>query len=758
MDHNSPPQTLTTDYARIQWLEILDPCLARLNSGSIWEKISRIGFFFSSSSRAYFNSLAIQILDVTFWSVGSRVSSNLSLLPSHHAARHGTVDQAQVSVPLDTQHTMDFKTLFHIGLIRRARDNTDNTVKLQNPRIKSTAPRTKSKRVVSGLRKAFSIHRRHDSGVDSAARESDAIEPPAPSASQLFRLELPEQQAGVLNDSSVEVPRIEAKKAVKSDQSPLSTATYNTLTPQSSASSAIETAQTTTGFEALESDDMENSLLRSHELDVTVEYETAPAELGEAEKLLHQYHAAAEKEEANPNHKTSPLGAIVKMNNAKNNTRSALPPYMTSPAYRRQQPATAKEACEALQRRQLIKSLAFNGIYNIGDAALVLEQLKAHLILKAHNPLAPELILNFDDVQVRTNQLGAIERRWISRFFALQSTAHLVDCRSMSAADCDMITAQLFPNERGNLLKPEYFEIFMEGLGEEGILPLQEARRIARLGVTHEEFDNGARYTGPSCDARTHRYNASTLTMFDIPHSPTWTHSPNSPPRDLYFYLRILVEAAVYKQQVWKSHFFPNARSRLLSFYTAHHLSSQGHVLPAHLSPFVRAWSPRAVRLLHRGTLLCHFLSRHHTGNITDFGIIRATRAAFVHIPGQSVFSAEALESFLYHRVVGSGMAVGCIPQILALHPGNDVLCEDEERWAGVLAGLSDRAWGFEREEREREKERAGAVERFEAQRRAGMGRWERARWRWRWKAKGEVKRWFDPFAVEVEDASVHGS
>jgi hypothetical protein len=388
------------------------------------------------------------------------------------------------------------------------------------------------------------------------------------------------------------------------------------------------------------------------------------------------------------------------------------------------------------------------------------EELNAHYALKArhqHDTDFPDLILNFDGIHVSASQLRSVERNWVSRYNAMRKLNSLVERKQLGAEDCELIVEQLFPTKSREILDPEHFDIFMNGLGLEGIITASEAKRITRLAVSVEEFEAGARWTTTlqHRHAAQHTHNLSTLAIFDIPNdgyrsgvsSSTY---PPAPRADLAHYLRILVEAAVYDQAFWKCYFFSNARSKLQSFYEAHRIQQQGLLTPPALTPYKRSWNYRETRLLQRGHILCTLLSSFEFNTLTDFGLIRAIRGTFVPLPGQGYWDPDDLSTFLYHRVVSSGLAISSIPDIVALHPEHDSAFGNASLAAGIVRKLESQAEAFRQEEEVRTREMEKSASTFEQMKMREMGRWGRMKSRWRKRfGKGVAVRPFDPFAEQ---------
>jgi hypothetical protein len=489
-------------------------------------------------------------------------------------------------------------------------------------------------------------------------------------------------------------------------------------------------------------------------------FEAAMADRRTADKLLAQHHAAI-KPQANTGKRVKPLEIIIKKKSSRDSHGIAhLPSNFSLPAHCRTHSGTANQAIEALRRRQAIKHLAFHAADGCPTNIDIMDQINAHFHLKTRHADGeiPDVTFNVNGINIRASQMpiGSVERNWIKRYNAAVNNAELVERRLMNSEDHEMIVAQLFPEERSHILKPEHFEIFMAGLGEEGILTKAQAKSIANIAVTHQEFDQGVHYVEGSVKKHAHRRNPTEIAIFDIPQGASRSVASFSPrptnQHELYYYLRILVEAAVYDQKFWKGYFFPNARNKLNDYFQAYKTSQEGWLLPPNLTDYKREWTHREVRLLHRGQLICNLLKQYEANDVTDFGIIRAIRATYVGIPAQPSWCAEDLESFLYHRVADSGLAVSKIPEILLLHPDNDMTFANSRLRQHVVGGLRERAELFEKEEAARLKEINRSHMTFEEAKRKGLTRWERMKERLR-SAFGKREAFvpFDPFAPEHE-------
>lgn len=495
-------------------------------------------------------------------------------------------------------------------------------------------------------------------------------------------------------------------------------------------------------------------------LDQPTELEKAMAAMRAAEEVLNQRHAVI-KAQPNIGKKMMPSEAHEKTTKLEDKPRTAhLPAHISTPVYKRKhQFSNVKDAAEALNRRDFATKLAYNAVQGCPSAVMTADRINAHFELQARESESTKtkLLVSANGLVIDVNAFGTVEHNWLARYKTISNNVELLERRLIGSEDYETIASQLFPDYREKIFKPEHFEIFVAGLGEEGILTRSQAKTIARLGVTVEEFDEGACYTGPSKDDDIHKYGAAALSIFDIPApdrrtATSLTKAPKTTGPDLYPYLRTLVEAAVYDQKIWKGYFFANARSKLTDFYQAHALTEEGWLLPPNLTAYQRPWSHRDLRLLHRGHLLYQLLAQYDTGDITDFGILRAVRATFVHIPAQPFFSPEDLESFLYHRLPGSGLPASQVPHILALHPDHDTAFANPKLRQVIMSGLEERADAFVLEEQQRLKEIEVSFSTFVSATKAQMSAWQRVKAKCkRVFGRKVVVRPFDPYAPEHE-------
>lgn len=573
-----------------------------------------------------------------------------------------------------------------------------------------------SNHIAIGLRKVFRLH------FSKSHRElhsnASALALPPQTPAQLYRFESPKATKPLDLDTTPSSPPVsEPRPANSSSPSPLSVNTAPT-TPDSIAPTFIPG--------------------HTQKTSATPEYEAALAGLRDAEKLLEQRHTVVKSRPEATKKRISPSAVPRKSKKPKSARTSHLPSHLPTPFQKhRQESRTANEACDTHSRRQLVKDLTYRAAGGCDDAIIVMEELNTHFLLQNRhaNQEIPDLVLNFNGVLFCASDLRNVERTWISRFNAIRRLQGLVVRKRVSAEDYEQIATQLFPAELKELLRSECFEIFLSGLSCEGIISEGEAKNFTRLAVSSEEFETGARWTGQYTTqtryAGQHRRNPSALTIFDIPkqaHSTFPSISARATPGqpNLYSYLRILVEAAVYEQTFWKGYFFANARSKLNDFHLAHKMSQEGRMLPPHLTDYRRDWTYYEGRVLARAHLVCTLLASCENRELTDFGIIRVVRGTFSHLPGQVYWDVEDLSTFLYHRVVNSGLPFSTIPEVLALHPDNDANFTNVRFRARVLKELEERNEMFEKEEEQRLKEIETSVTTFESLKKKEMGRWKR--------------------------------
>lgn len=495
-----------------------------------------------------------------------------------------------------------------------------------------------------------------------------------------------------------------------------------------------------------------------HNATVQRNVDNAVVEYQAAAKLLAQRHAALGEQPTAPEEIAAPLPS-GKPVQAKRGRSVSLPARMPAPEHHRQQPQTANDACEGYQRRQLIRDIAYGAaVHQCEVATAFIDRINAHSAFKARHPDTPDVTLYFEGVLVHVSQLGSVEWKWISRFNAARSNSHHVERRLMGPDDCEIIFTQLFPTDTTRLYNLEHFEVFVTGLGEEGIITKRQARNIVALAVTPEELDGGAHYTPPPGSRYDYRNDPSAVALFDMPQQPSRSITAFSNghtkyrTQDLFYHLRILAEAAAYNQKFWRGYFIPNARSLIRDFHEAYTITQDGWSVPPHLTASKRPWTYREVRLLQRAHLAGRLLDMWDAGQLTDFGIVRAVRGTYIHLPLHAFWSVDELQSFLYARVADSGLPVGKTPEILALHPENDAAFSDPHTRAVAMRALVARAAEFEEEEEARLSQIEKSLTSFESALKAQMTPWQRVVARIRKVCHVEEKLApFDPFAPEHE-------
>jgi hypothetical protein len=618
---------------------------------------------------------------------------------------------------------MSLKGFLPSKVSRGTREPMSTTIdQPHSPDVPVAHRRRVSERVTSAIKRALRGQHRRDSVItDSNAPPSTSL-PSSPASSachttQLYRFESPiaTQQPEIAPSSDPSSPPATAD----SEPAPLSSVD----TPTTSVSE-------------------------------TFEYEKALTGLREAEKILEQRHTVL-RPQPEPAKKSLPPQAPRTKKPCPNGV-ARLPAHLSRPSYqpRQQEEPTANEACNALQRRKLVRDLAYRAAGGCHHAMTAMQELNNHYVLKGRGDAkdVPDLILDFEGIHISASELRTSERTWVSRFNAVEKIQAMTARKHLGQDDSEQLLAQLFPAHRADTLKPESLGIFLTGLKIEGIITPGEAKYLADLGVTLEEFEAGARWTGPSPKPRLRR-DPSSLAIFDIPqqlaHHAFPAHPTHQQPSriDLYPHLRTLAEAAVYSQSFYKGYFFANPRSKLTDFHRAN-ISSPS----PHLADYVRPWTYRETRLLARSHLITTLLTAWDNGEISDFGLIRIIRGTYVPLPGQAYFPLEDMSSFLYHRVPGSGLAISCIPEILALHPEHDAAFANPQSRGEVMKGLDDQAKEFEEEEQQRLLDIEVGVWTFNTLRKKEMGRWRRVKVKFaKWMGgKGEaVQTAFDPFAEE---------
>lgn len=496
------------------------------------------------------------------------------------------------------------------------------------------------------------------------------------------------------------------------------------------------------------------------------EMELAIAGIQEATAILEQRHAAMKlPSQPAEEKKILTLDDIIRPKKPTNTKKTTAPNFggrvfslISQPpsSCHPQQAPTANEACDALLRRQHIRDLAYRAMGGCDSALDVMDRINDHFeALEVHRVKVPDLTLNFEGVHVRASQFGHVEHAWIARYNIGVKLLCLTERKQMSQDDYENVTASLFPSSPRDLLSPEYFEIVATDLGIEGIITPAEVKDLVRLVVTKEEFAAAANWVGSDRQPLADRNDANNLATLDIPKQAPGSHFVLSAQQSLLPHLRILVEAAAYQKSCWKRFFFANAQSKLASFYEAYTIQKSGYSTPPALTEYVRSWTYREVRTLERGMLVVQLLKAFEAGELTDYGIIRAVRGSLVPLPGHGAFGVDGLSKYLYHRVALSGLDVGRIPEILALHPQLDNDCYLPEDKVRVLSRLHEEREAFEEEEAVRLRDIQESVDAFEKEKMRALGRWGRMKLRAKkvLKRKDEVVAPFDPFAEEYGTA-----
>lgn len=427
----------------------------------------------------------------------------------------------------------------------------------------------------------------------------------------------------------------------------------------------------------------------------------------------------------------------------------------------RRQPRTAGDAAAMMQRRDRIMRMTYGAVYyGCDDSIEKLERLITHFNDQAdgRKPVTADIVIGFGDYHLRANDLGDFERTWIARYNALCILKYKQTGRALSFEDYELLAQHFFPADDARLLTPEYFNIFLEPLAEEGVLTKEEFLEIRELGVTQEELDSGTTYTPPAVAPRVRARQAANSRMFRMPKRVMRTGAINlavqaKPTDNLDWYLRLLVEAAVYKQTHYRGFFFGDAAFTLNQFYQAYQLSKQDRLLPPELTEYNRPWTYAESRLLERGQLLCKLLKKYEAGTITDFGLLRIVRATLVQVPGQPGFSKDSIERLLYDRVVNAGIPIRRVPEILALLPENDAAFSSQKVRHAILASMNETALGYEAEEKVRMAEMMADQAAFAKKVKKELGVWGRIKS----KAKGALRRKkvedkaFNPFSPELK-------
>jgi hypothetical protein len=350
-----------------------------------------------------------------------------------------------------------------------------------------------------------------------------------------------------------------------------------------------------------------------------------------------------------------------------------------------------------------------------------------------------EIELSSGDVRFYASQLESVELTWLMRFALVTSLETRASKRLLGTEDCEGIVDQLFPTEERDMLRPEYLAILTTSLTTEGFLTETLAKAIKQLAVSLEEFTGGPAWNGETYQRALSTQDPSIVAIFSI---PTHSRTAKLPSRDpLYTRLAVLVEAAAYHQSFWRGYFFPNPRAKLVSFYDSFQANLQ--------DDYSRNWTYREARLLQRGGTICKLLQSFDDGDLTDFGIVRTVRGTFCRLPGQPFLDQDELESFLHHRIPGSGLANSMVTEIMALHPEHDEAFSSERLRAHVQQELRDKTARFEREEEQRLKEILISREAYEKLKKREMSRWQhvKAKWHRLVGKKQSAFEAFDPFS-----------
>ncbi|RMZ70436.1 hypothetical protein GMOD_00000526 [Pyrenophora seminiperda CCB06] len=645
--------------------------------------------------------------------------------------------------------------------------------------------RKRSAHLVSGLQKVLSKQHHNNSYPSTSTLIGDAVSSPllavrVPGSKKPYHFESAEQKVSAINISN---DVANSKAQTSTSFSPISSSddtmvdSESTRGPRklpsipptslSTPHANVYPESSTSVHEHAEADEFTSP--STHAVDVAAyndEMAAALADMRAAEKLLSQRHAVI-KPQANTSKRVKPLDIIKKVSARTSSAPVRALSNRPDPIRRRSQSAaTANDAIESMQRRQALKNLAFFALSGCPENIKIIESINAHFQLQdRHVPgevsAVPNVIFEIRGVRVRASQMprGSVERAWVIRYNTTISNLSLVERRLLSPEDHEFIAAQLFPQNRDEILKPEHFAIYMEALGEEGIFTKAQAKTITNLGVTIEEYEKGDYYTGPT-SSRYESRSPDAVRIFDIPNPADLTtltvnsnHMRQEVGESLYPYLRTLVEAAVYKQKFWNGYFFPNAASKLRDFHQAYNLTEQGWLLPPHLTSYKRFWTYREARLLQRGIYICNLTNKYENGTLVDFGILRAMRAAFVSIPGQPGWCVEDLESFIYHRIVDSGLDVIKIPHMMMLHPDHDKLHSDPEEKARVKEALECKAQAFMKEEEMRLGEIRRSKSSFEEHRWKQLRCWGKMKVVLRrWLGRKQVVKPFNPFDPAHEE------
>ncbi|KAH9865976.1 hypothetical protein J1614_008540 [Plenodomus biglobosus] len=507
------------------------------------------------------------------------------------------------------------------------------------------------------------------------------------------------------------------------------------------------------------------------------EHDLAMAAYAKAEEILAARHAGLQVKPDGKKNPKSRVAMIIKkatknevLKVKRTRTKDAVPsvPH-PAPASRsteaRRQPRTAGDAAAMMQRRDRIMRMTYGAVYyGCDDSIEKLERLITHFDDQANGrkPVTTDIVIGFGDYHLRANDLGDFERTWIARYNALCILKYKQTGRALSFEDYELLAQHFFPADDARLLTPEYFDLFLEPLAEEGVLTKEEFLEIRDLGVTQDELDSGATYTPPAVAPRVRARQAANSRTFRMPKRDMRTGAINlagqaKPTDNLDWYLRLLVEAAVYKQTHYRGFFFGDAAFTLNQFYQAYQLSKQDRLLPPELTEYNRLWTYAESRLLERGQLLCKLLKKYEAGTITDFGLLRIVRATLVQVPGQPGFRKDSIQRLLYDRVVNAGILIRQVPEILALLPDNDAAFSSQKVRQEMLASMNETALAYEAEETDRMAKIKADQAAFAKKVKKELGVWGRIKR----KAKGALGRKkkvedkaFNPFSPEHKSSA----
>ncbi|KAF2865467.1 hypothetical protein BDV95DRAFT_672605 [Massariosphaeria phaeospora] len=304
------------------------------------------------------------------------------------------------------------------------------------------------------------------------------------------------------------------------------------------------------------------------------------------------------------------------------------------------------------------------------------------------------------------HQMTPVEWEWVARVNIIKVLEIRVRDRRLPVDDMELILSHLFPEKASDVLRPVLFDLAMENLSEEKELEPGYPAKIAKMALTREHFHKGAKSWG----RRDAMPRFASLPFVELP----LTTGDGDDLEDPFVQCRRVkllhvIEAAVYRRPDWRGVFYPDALGTLNNYYAAfahqRETSSLPLPLPAHLAPYVRAWTFREERLLRAGYAVGQLLTSYLTGTMADYGILKVVRGSLVPLRGQPYWDSTDLASFLYARYEGTGLQIRQIPDIVVLHsqPASDIVNPADER--KVLGTLQADALEFETEEKERLRE-----------------------------------------------------